>query len=405
MKSLSVAGLFLYLFLAGPVAASAADLPPADFKAPPAGMVIEWRNADSGEALPITVLGRDGYWLRWQRAEGETRSGYTLFCWACDESFSFPEDNIDALFPLQTGKKATLSRSKGSKVWADDIEVLEARTIEVAAGTFDVFVIETRSRSVNGRWRGERRSYYAPALGWNVKIVSSDNEGRSSTWEVASIDGLTGIGASTKLDDQAAMGAQRLKAFANQPPPAATANPVEIGEVTGVKTYAFGTPPGDARSGRFVADRLVSNELLETIPGSALHATFKDGTEFRMGSASQARLDSFLYTPGQEGQLSMALGQGVFRYISGQIKQGAQIGTPDAIIGIRGTDFQVEVLEGQTRVTVYEGEVEIRPRSGGAGVSAPAGTVATVGPTGITTASAPAAAPADPGVEAGGCGG
>ena len=367
-------------------------------------MVIEWKEAGGGDELAITVLGREGYWLKWRTGDGDTRSGYTLFCWSCGKDYSFSEDSIDGLFPLAVGRAAGITRSRGNRVWADEIEVVGTETVEVPAGIFDVYVIETRSRSLDGRWRGERRSYFAPALGWNVRIETSDNEGRSGTWEVASIDGLTGITASTTFDDQNALRSERLKAFAKQPPPEDAGPPVEIGEVTGVKTYAFGTPPGQERVGRFAEDRLVTNELLETIPGSALHAIFKDGTEFRMGSASQVRLDKYLFDPSQEGEIAMALGHGVFRYISGQIKQGARITTPDAIIGIRGTDFIVEVTADGTRVTVNEGEVEVQDRSGNS-ATAPAGTVATVGPAGVSTASAPAGGPPDSGLEPGGCGG
>jgi hypothetical protein len=392
------------ILASGAAAASEISLPPADFKAPPAGMVIEWSDANSDDSSAITILGRDGYWLKWRNDEGENRSGYTLFCWFCDREYSFSEDSVDSLFPLQVGKKASISRAKGNGVWADEIEVVGTETIEVPAGVFDVFVVKTTSRRVTGSWRGERLNYYAPALGWNVKIENSDSEGNNWTWHVTAIDGLTGITASTNFDDQEALRAERLRAFANQPQPEDAGPPVEIGQVTGVKTYAFGTPPGRERTGRFEEDRLVTNELVETIPGSALHAVFKDGTEFRMGSASQVRLDKYLYDPGQQGEMSMALGHGVFRFISGRIKQGTQITTPDAIIGIRGTDFIVEVTANGTVVTVNEGEVEVQDRNGNA-ATAPAGTVATVGPAGISTASAPAGSVPDVGLEAGGCGG
>ncbi|MEX1306322.1 MAG: hypothetical protein WD489_07355 [Rhodovibrionaceae bacterium] len=55
-------------------------------------------------------------------------------------------------------------------------------------------------------------------------------------------------------------------------------------------------------------------------------------------------------------------------------------------------------------MTVNEGEVEVQDRNGNA-ATAPAGSVATVGPAGISTASAPSATPSDPGIGAGGCGG
>ena len=69
------------------------------------------------------------------------------------------------------------------------------------------------------------------------------------------------------------------------------------------------------------------------------------------------------------------LAKGLFRFVSGQMpKQDVEILTPVAVIGIRGTDFSVEVAaNGATQVTVYSGAVSLAPRGGGSPATVNAG--------------------------------
>lgn len=141
----------------------------------------------------------------------------------------------------------------------------------------------------------------------------------------------------------------------------------EIGTVRHVAVWAYGTPPQAARTGLYLADAVIADEVVETVEGGALHIRFLDDTELRLGSASQVVLDSFVYDPASSaGEFAIELGEGVFRIITGSLaKDSFAISTPVAVIGVRGTDFDVAVAsDGATTVTVREGLVTITPRDG-----------------------------------------
>jgi hypothetical protein len=155
----------------------------------------------------------------------------------------------------------------------------------------------------------------------------------------------------------------------------------EIGDVRSVKVWAYGTPSGGKRGGLYESDAVYADETVETANEGALHVVFRDDTDFRLGSASRAVLDRFVYNADSHaGVLSLSLLKGVFRYTSGKLaKRGVKIATPVALIGIRGTDFTVSVADdGATEVAVAEGEVEITPLGGGAAANVTAGQVAAV---------------------------
>jgi hypothetical protein len=365
-----------------------------------------WGDTDSDDTARIEVKGRDGYALKWRRNGEEEVAGYTLFCWYCPtDEFDLDTAKLDALFPLEVGKTATFERTRGRDAWIDTVTVTGVETVTVPAGRFDVFVVETYSKKTDNSWNGRRVAYYAPNLGWTVKIEWYDGSRVSSAWHVLSIDGQTGIQASITAPDEGEKRRQRLFQFASAK--AEPSGPVQrIGEVTGVKTYAYGTVPGQDRAAKFPRYDLFTDELIETVRGSALHAVFADGTDFRMGPDSAVRLDRYVYDPDRAtGEMAIDLGEGVFRFVSGKMaKEGVSIGTPDVVIGIRGTDFIVEVDGSGTRVSVLEGEVEITPRGGGASVSVGPNSVANANGLGVSAASVASIEIPEP-VSDGGCGG
>ena len=166
----------------------------------------------------------------------------------------------------------------------------------------------------------------------------------------------------------------------------------EIGNVRLVKVWAYGTPPQTGRAPLFRADDVVSNELVETVEGGALHIRFLDDTRLRLGSSSRVTLDSFVYDPSTNaGEMVADLGEGVFRFITGKLnKEGFQVRTPVAVIGVRGTDFIVSVAaSGLTIVAVLAGSVTVTARgAGGASAAASAGQSVTVNVAGQVTTGA-----------------
>jgi hypothetical protein len=406
LRTLAVSGVLAGLLALAGTAQAQDLLPPAAFKAPATGTEIKWGDTESSETALIEVGPRDGYTLTWTRNGEEEVAGYTLFCWYCPtDEFELDTGKLDALFPLEVGKSTTFERSRGRERWVDTVSVTGVETVNVPAGRFDVYVVKTESRKTDNSWNGRRVAYYAPNLGWTVKIEWYDGDRVSSAWHVLSIDGETGINASMTAPDEGEKRRQRLFQFAAAEPE--PSGPVRrIGEVTGVKTYAYGTVPGRDRAAKFPRYDLFTDELIETVRGSALHAVFADGTDFRMGPDSAVRLDRYLYDPDRgDGEMVVNLGEGVFRFVSGKMaKDAVAIGTPDVTIGIRGTDFIVEVDGQGTRVSVIEGEVEITPNGGGAAVSVGPSSVATANNLGVS-ASSVASIQVPPSLTPGGCGG
>ncbi len=148
----------------------------------------------------------------------------------------------------------------------------------------------------------------------------------------------------------------------------ADADRAEIGGVDLVRIWASGTPPETGKRDLFVATRVFGNEVVETVRDGALHLRFIDDTEFKLGSDSRATLDTFLYDPASSaGELTLSLKEGIFRLKTGRIKkEGVLLVTPVALIEVRGTDLNVEVLpDGTTLVSVTEGEVILTSKADG----------------------------------------
>lgn len=165
-----------------------------------------------------------------------------------------------------------------------------------------------------------------------------------------------------------------------------------IGQVAGVGRWAYGTPPGRSRSGLFVRDAVVTNEVVETVPRGALHLAFHDGSIFRLGANSRATLDRFVYDPNSKaGQFEVNLRSGMFRLKTGQMKkEGILVITPVAFISVAGTDFIVQVfLNGAIVVAVLSGQVVISPLVPGAAPAVvTAGSAVGVGANGQVTTGA-----------------
>ncbi len=141
----------------------------------------------------------------------------------------------------------------------------------------------------------------------------------------------------------------------------------EIGSVTHVDVWAYATPPQADQKDLFMTDRVVSDEVVRTVDGGALHLKFLDGTEMRLGSGSEMTLDNIVYDPNQgTGEFVVELGTGVFRLISGSLNSEAfKLSTPVAAIGIRGSDIEIGVADnGETTVEVNSGIATITPKIG-----------------------------------------
>jgi len=163
-------------------------------------------------------------------------------------------------------------------------------------------------------------------------------------------------------------------AFALATTPAQAQQLASIGSISGVQPDAFGTPPGQTRRTLSIQTDVFSSERVETQKSAWAQIRFRDDTDFRVGGNSVVVLDKFVYDPQKKtGQLAINVTQGMFRFVTGTMnKDGYKIHTPSAVIGVRGTDFLLEVGANGTRVAVIDGMVEITPlRSGQMALVAP----------------------------------
>lgn len=156
-----------------------------------------------------------------------------------------------------------------------------------------------------------------------------------------------------------------------------------IGIVDDVRNDAFGTLPG-SQPARLVLDRHVHrDEHVKTGKDALLRVVFADSTTLLLGANSEMNLDQFIYSGTKgTGQAVMKMSSGIFRFVSGNVdKKGVALVTPLATIGIRGTDFIVDVApNGATRVTVLSGLVEMQSLNGGGIVAIAPGQVGSFDP-------------------------
>jgi hypothetical protein len=89
-------------------------------------------------------------------------------------------------------------------------------------------------------------------------------------------------------------------------------------------------------------------DTLRTGADGRLGVTLTDDTRVALGPMTEVRLSRYAYSPG-EGRLAVVLGilRGVAAYVSGQIArlspEAVRIETPDAVIGVRGTQLAIRV--------------------------------------------------------------
>lgn len=88
---------------------------------------------------------------------------------------------------------------------------------------------------------------------------------------------------------------------------------------------------------------ILYQDTLVTGDASRLNVMFADGSNLFLGDRSELIIDEMVYEPKQFGHGVLRLTSGVFRLISGQINKVPEgeltIITPQATIGVRGTDF------------------------------------------------------------------
>lgn len=99
-----------------------------------------------------------------------------------------------------------------------------------------------------------------------------------------------------------------------------------------------------------VGDKLYPGDRVLTGADAAVGITLRDDTLMSLGPKTSFVLEDFKFDESSgEGNIAVRLAKGTLRYVSGLIgkytPERQQVATPTATIGIRGTDFIVEVAD------------------------------------------------------------
>lgn len=139
-----------------------------------------------------------------------------------------------------------------------------------------------------------------------------------------------------------------------------------VGAVSKQRMDAYGTPPGGDRERKYPRYDVVFGELIETSGGGAILIRLQDETELYIGERASLTIDEFVYDPlSKQGGMVVDFTIGTLRFVSGAMDNaGVTIQTPNAHIGIRGSDAVIFVTpEGDTFVNVTEGRFSVRSRA------------------------------------------
>lgn len=106
-------------------------------------------------------------------------------------------------------------------------------------------------------------------------------------------------------------------------------------------------------------DTVFKDQLVQTAAQSRAKIVFLDTTNMAVGPESIVRLDEFVYNGnGTASRVTFNATKGAFRFISGASPSNAyQVRTPQAVIGVRGTTYDVRVSNGQTYIKLQEGAI------------------------------------------------
>ena len=139
-----------------------------------------------------------------------------------------------------------------------------------------------------------------------------------------------------------------------------------VGSVETINVFAFGTPPENTKTPKYIAQKVVLNEILETVADGALVVNLMDDTQLTMGGSAQLIIDEMVYDPQtKKGNAIYKLAKGSFFYVSGALSEdNIVLDTPVATIGIRGTSIFIDIApNGKLSVGVVSGLISVTSKS------------------------------------------
>ena len=134
----------------------------------------------------------------------------------------------------------------------------------------------------------------------------------------------------------------------------------QVGQVTRIEALAQVLRTGPATP-LAVTSPVHMNDIVTTGREARLEITFNDGTVLTLGENARLQIDRFVFQPTtRDSGVDLAI-KGAFRFVTGQLsaRDGLQVRTPVAIIGIRGTDFFAGPVNGIYGVLLFDGNVAV----------------------------------------------
>jgi hypothetical protein len=174
---------------------------------------------------------------------------------------------------------------------------------------------------------------------------------------------------------------------------AGPASSVEVGVTAATNPTATGQPPGQTVRELKIGLNIVRNERIRTTEEGATQVIFTDRMALTIGPNSDITIDEFVFNPDtNSGNLAIRMGNGLLRYIGGQISHTDQvrITTPTATMGIRGGMALINSANGKTTVVHLYGTTTVTTPSNSVTIARPGYYAETNG----TQISAPSPAPA-----------
>ena len=113
-----------------------------------------------------------------------------------------------------------------------------------------------------------------------------------------------------------------------------------------------------------IGDKIYLNDTIQTGDDGRIQILLMDETTFSIGANSSIMIDDFIYDPStQGGAMDVNITSGVFRFISGRIAktspENMRVQAGNAVISIRGTEVIGTVEDGQSKIVLLSGAIDI----------------------------------------------
>ena len=148
---------------------------------------------------------------------------------------------------------------------------------------------------------------------------------------------------------------------------AAMAADKPVGEVSFVIGSARIAAGPDSPRDLVRGTKISAGQVIETGDNGHVHLRFVDDATVAIRPQSRLRIEDFHYDAAnpRENRIKFSLEQGTLRSVTGRAGEAAKdryrLNTPIAAIGIKGTDFIVQVADDTTRVAVNSGAIVLAP--------------------------------------------